>query len=342
MRIMNELPSKKKRGISCGGYGCMDLETRPGTVATKFFKQSRGAIEENENNKLIAKVIDKRLLSKYTLFIDKSIKSSKTLCENIKGRSDSELMNRLAQASRYESFSPDSKQICTLEYLMGNGDLDNMVEDLVRTCKDNGFGLDGACASFTKVLIKQILQINDKFLAKMHDKGLFHMDIKKENLVLLMSENSVSVRVIDFGLMEVLQDEYDKFPTQGTRMLMSPVSLLWSDRHHPQTFDEVLRNRWRTRVVNAILILFGDMNLSTNKEVGNTYFAMIASVMELVPSCLKNKSKMKYLLKKCDDYSIFITCIELWPNIKTLFEEMPELESKFKDLITYDIEFLKS
>lgn len=334
MLLEMSTPRHQSKNFSCGGYGCMDLSTRPGRQADKFFKDRKGAKEESDNNRIVADSLDKDVLARYTLFTNGSVKDMSTLCHPVRGEADMRLLGKLAMASNFEAFTSGATEVCSLRYIKGEGDMDSIVRSMVRTCQENGFDLKGACARFVRELVSGVLDVRDHFLTAMHDKDLFHMDMKPENLVLMRRKGSVEIKVIDFGLMEVLRPEalpLKRFPPQGTAHLMSPVSLLSSSGHPGHWTDvdveSVLRHRWRSNTIKGMLTL-----------CGSGYFKLLAQIMNALPRCLGDMHKMRYLLAKCDDYSVAITCMELWPNMGSIDESMPGVKQRLRELVTYDVD----
>ncbi|CAD8153055.1 unnamed protein product [Paramecium pentaurelia] len=111
---------------------------------------------------------------------------------------------------QYKGVFESNAQIILVQELLEGGDLKNILGDEIVN--------EGAA--------KQILRSILKGLSYMHNKGIFHRDIKKCNLMLRTQDNFNSLCIIDFGLAEKANDDNNYlFKYCGTPGCVAPEIL---------------------------------------------------------------------------------------------------------------------
>ena len=291
--------------LLCGGVGCMRASGKG--VATKVFVDKDAAWKENKINGVLKRKLGIELLERFTMLTVASVKKTRGgICRTPSAKHQQLLVDMVKKKHGEKSFVDDRGNLCTLKYKLANSD----VSKLLKVCWGCG------AENVKTLLCSMVLAINDEFFAVMHENGMYHMDIKTENLVMLLTDVP-QMRVIDFGLMvDVDVDDVERnFPLHGTSSVMSPVVLYINsrDRHPEWGLDDVESDRFEIRLgrvlerywkasYGSVIDLWGDKI---------AYIAMVRDVVRRLDRVRYDRAGARYLLKKHDDYGVALTCIEI-------------------------------
>ena len=341
----------RRNRILCGGQGC--ISTIGGSVGknvVKYYSTAANAGRENDYNRTLFDALGPTLIDTFTMLTHGSVKRPFDLCrrrtsnpknlqmlENIRTR---QMMHSPRHMASSDAYVDDKGNMCTLEYKLANTDLKHF------------FGNCELCRSeneVVRVLCDMLFKINDKFLRIMHSKGLFHMDIKTENLVLLVDKMSnVQMRVIDFGLMLNIDKQFDEFPVRGTHITMSPLSNIQSLMY--QDTGLTWANISKEKIRYALDAFWGHVDETSKYELivrlwgdEDDYLNMLLEQARKVPRVLlahkrQIRRPMMTLLRKCDDYGVVLTAIELFPSII----KNEDYVLRLKNMISYRPNRMKS
>lgn len=119
----------------------------------------------------------------------------------------------------YEVHESDSFIYLVLELLRGGELFERIVKKGIYTEKD------------AAILMKKLLSALDF----MHSKGIMHRDIKPENLILKDMDNNYDVKIADFGLATIVQQNEYLFRRCGTPGYVAPEIL--ADERYDQKVD---------------------------------------------------------------------------------------------------------
>eukprot|EP00798_Chlamydomonas_sp_ICE-L_P019543 gene19543-26225_t len=188
-RITNlRVLSDESVSVFCGSFGCVHM-TPKGTIH-KYFVDPNVAKDEAKTNQTLMRIMPEYY--KYTLLATSSSKVHKAT------RVPQEIIAEFAEDSEF----------FVIQYLRGRGNAFDYMENtsLLSSCE----------------LVHSMLHLHTNFIKVMHARGIWHLDIKLENLVLTTDRT----RLIDFGNAETYSEGKD-FPNyNGLVHNMSPLTIL--------------------------------------------------------------------------------------------------------------------
>jgi serine/threonine protein kinase len=316
---LREIKKEKRDGWLCGSQGCIPAKTRSKSVK-KYYTTPNNARLENDHNALLIRRVDRALLDRYTMLVKGSVKRTRDLCKTNVERvaSNREILDGLRSRStnHEKTFVDENGNMCTLQYRLATSDVDRMLRRVKGGDVHSGVG---------KLLCEMLLEIDATLFQAMHAAGLYHMDIKPENLVLMDvgGARPIEMRVIDFGLMLdfASRKEYAYFPRRGTHITMSPAGNLsaflvaekrpWSSIT-PDDVEKALRHYWggvhgsgRSKF-GLVADMWGDRE---------DYKRMVAEACGGMDEHLKDMDAVRGLLLNCDDYGVVMTCVDVFPGV---------------------------
>jgi len=260
--------------VLCGSFGCVHIN-RKGVINKYFVDKFEAKIEAKTNGMLM------KLMPEYYKF---TLLSTTSNIVHTTRTAPPSVVNELGDGELY-----------FIRYIRGRGDAYKYMQKArqLTACK----------------LVQLLLTLHRNFVTVMHKRGLWHTDIKLENLVLTTDR----ARLIDFGMAQLFKDGMT-FPTfEDIGHNMSPLTVLATiailDGTEPKRFEDIaeaLVHAWGSDRYTTVTRIWGG---------SGAYLRMVSNAFsELVSDNYAIGHHNKWMMNKCDDYGMAFAVLDLCPD----------------------------